>query len=411
MKKIVCIIILILLGVNTVGCEDSNAKTLVKYPDNTNIDYESDDEFIKSANEFACKTAYEILTDNVKNENINYSPISVYFALSLAATGANDSSKEELFDLLCINGKDKDYLSEECYKLFNSLYFDKGKSKLKIANSLWLKNGIEFKDEFIINAVEKFYASLFNIDFSSKKELKKMTEWVSDNTNNLLNPTFEPDKDKILSIINTIYFYDTWLEEFKKQDNTNEIFYLPSGEEKNCVFMNKSFSDHKYYIGENYISSSLDFENCGSIKFILPNENVEIADLLESNDILNNIMNREFIDKATVNFKLPKFQIESKFDIKKTLQDMGVEKIFNEADFSDMTDKDIFISDINQGTYISLDEKGVEAAAYTEIGMKLTSVDDIKIIQMTLNRPFIYVLTAKNGTILFVGVCSDPTFQ
>ena len=41
-----------------------------------------DDNFIKAINEFSYKTSTNILTDT--GENINYSPLSLYFALSLA---------------------------------------------------------------------------------------------------------------------------------------------------------------------------------------------------------------------------------------------------------------------------------------------------------------------------------------
>ena len=103
------------------------------------------------------------------------------------------------------------------------LYTDNESGKRKIANS-WLDddmNGepIEFKKSFVKNAAENFYASSHSVDFADADTTEKaMTKWVFDNTNGTLNPSFEFDRDQIISIINTIYFYDQWIDRFNKDD-------------------------------------------------------------------------------------------------------------------------------------------------------------------------------------------------
>jgi serine protease inhibitor len=90
---------------------------------------------------------------------------------------------------------------------------------------------------------------------------------------------------------------------------------------------------------------------------------------------------------------------------------LGVSKAFDEnaADFSAITD-DVrpFISAIKQETFITIDEVGVEAAAYTKVDMSVTSIIiPENRIEMTLNRPFIYCVTSQNGMPLFIGICME----
>jgi serpin B len=56
-----------------------------------------------------------------------------------------------------------------------------------------------------------------------------------------------------------------------------------------------------------------------------------------------------------------------------------------------------------------MDENGVEAAAYTVLGMIGSAAPPAKEIQMNLNRPFLFTITSQEGAVLFMGVCGNPT--
>jgi serine protease inhibitor len=91
------------------------------------------------------------------------------------------------------------------------------------------------------------------------------------------------------------------------------------------------------------------------------------------------------------------------------LKALGISSAFSleSADFSGMTDAPAFISGVKQETHISIDENGVEASAFTEIAYAGAAMPEDQ-AEMILDRPFIYGITAGNGTLLFVGVCMDP---
>jgi serpin B len=57
-----------------------------------------------------------------------------------------------------------------------------------------------------------------------------------------------------------------------------------------------------------------------------------------------------------------------------------------------------------------MDENGVEAAAYTIIEMETGSAaPPEEQIEMNLNRPFLFTITSREGAVLFIGVCGNPT--
>ena len=99
-------------------------------------------------------------------------------------------------------------------------------------------------------------------------------------------------------------------------------------------------------------------------------------------------------------------------DILKDMEGLGLTRMVQEApDFSAMLDREAEVSAISQETYIALDEKGVEAAGYTEIMMKETSMpfpEEIETLILILDRPFLYLITDEAGTPLFVGIVRNP---
>lgn len=99
-----------------------------------------------------------------------------------------------------------------------------------------------------------------------------------------------------------------------------------------------------------------------------------------------------------VTWKIPKFNFSSKFEVVEVLNRLGINSAFaTDADFSGITDHPAFISDIVQETHISLDENGVEASDFTQVSYSTGGLVEGDSIEMILNHPFIYGITADNG--------------
>lgn len=133
-----------------------------------------EEDFLEAVREFSYRTASEILHET--DGNITYSPLSFYYALALAGSGADSTTEEEILAILGLDSSEK--LSAQCGYLYRLLYTDNDISKLKIANSLWLDKNAVFYDDYMENAVNNFYSSLFSVDFQDKVTAEIMSQWV-----------------------------------------------------------------------------------------------------------------------------------------------------------------------------------------------------------------------------------------
>ncbi|MBS6952909.1 MAG: serpin family protein [Enterocloster asparagiformis] len=362
------------------------------------------EEFAGAARAFSFETASRLLAKDT--ENRNYSPLSLYYALALAAQGAEGKTEQELLAVLGV--KDKTELAGQCGNLYRLLYTDNEYSRLKLANSLWAKEGMELKEGFLNAAQDDFYASVYPVDFADPETGKAMGRWISQQTNGTLAPQLDTSPRDILAIINTVYFYDQWVNRFEQSANTQGTFTTAGGQEVKCEYMHLTGAFQAYYEGEGYSGTELWLKDNGSLFLILPDEGVDARDLIKQEGKLARMFERENGQGGLMDLSLPKFSFEDSMDLAEMLQDMGVKEAFGvEADFSAMSDEPAFISLIRQETHIGINEDGVEASAYTEIAVAGAGLPDGR-HALDFNRPFIFGIISDSGIPLFLGVCNNP---
>jgi serine protease inhibitor len=362
-----------------------------------------DSDFLAALNSFSYATASSVLSGAASNAN--YSPLSLYFALALAGTGANGETQSQIFDLLGVSSGNE--VSAQCGNLYRLFYTDHEISKLKIANSLWLDNHTVFHESFVQNAAGNFYAGAYEVDFADETTGKIMGRWISDNTNGTLSPDFQTDAEQILSIINTVYFYDEWINSFSEARTAEAVFHAPKGDVK-VDFMNQTMSSSSFAKGDGFIRSSLGLKGSGQMVFILPDEGMSVSELLSSAEGVRMLFEGGESGFGEVIWQIPKFSFDSEYELVDILKTLGMTDAFEQnADFSGMTDGTAFITGITQQTHIAINENGVEASAFTNITY-VGSAMSIGRAEIFLDRPFIYGITAADGTLLFVGVCSNP---
>ena len=401
------------------GCSGSTSKIAsIAYPASIAADdYEAqnalrqqnqvDEGIIESVNDFSFDSAAVVLS--AEEENVCYSPISLYMALAMLSTGAEGDTKKELTQLLKV--ADTGYLSEQMGMLYRLMYYDNDISKLYMTNSLWMNKDYEIKPEFVQNAMDKFYAAANTLDFSDVKSGETISQWISDNTNGLLEPEIKVNPQNLMLILNTIYLNDQWSNKFEDSVTKQDTFYLADGQSADAQFMYGEFHTD-ITEGDGYTAASLYMKNTGRMIFVLPDEGVDTASILGSADVMAAIADSQNSRSGLVKISLPKFDFDSEFDLVDSLRRLGMELSFdpNNANFSNMTDMQAYVSGVKQGSNVSVDENGVEAAAYTAITINTTAaIEDNESIELKLNRPFIFIVQSNEGIPLFIGVVQNPT--
>lgn len=432
MKKLIALLLAFAMVLTLAGCNTSikgNAVTLAAeavYPEpfkkddfETQWNYWEEnrvsEDFLTSFNDFGWKTTAQLLKN--QPSGTLYSPISLYYALALTAAGAEGDTAAQLYDLL---GSDRDTVTEESGKLFRFLYHDDKNSVLTIANSIWMDSEVQgipitYAEDYKKTAVDDYYSSLFTADFASKETGKAIEKWISDATRGKLSYAPEVSDDAMMAIINTIYLKAAWQDEFSKITTRKETFTRADGTEEQTDFMHQT-TEAYFHRGEGYTAASLPLRGNGvrEVVFVLPDEGVTVDDILNGDDPFQSFRTAadsyEDWDKCwwEIAWSVPKFEYDSKLDMVEALKALGVTDAFvsDVADFSRMSDAPApFISKVLQGTHIGMDEEGVEAAAYTVIGLECGAAAPMNLeqVEMNLNRPFLYSIIGGNGATLFTG--------
>ncbi|MBU5311346.1 hypothetical protein KQI38_04850 [Tissierella carlieri] len=375
-----------------------------------------DKNFLKELGKFSIKSSSLVLSRTDKDINSLYSPISLYMALSMAAETANGETQEEILRVL--NMDSIDMVRSETGKLFRKLYYHNEIGKLSLGNSLWLNKDVRFNINTLDLLAKDYYASSFSLDFNDNESSKKISKWVSNQIGGKLENRYDDfslNQDDVMALVSTIYFYDEWIDRFNINDTKEDEFYLEDGNIVKSDFMNMKYGSHSFVGVDGYTVSHLNLKNNGRMIFILPDEGLSPFDIISDPQLLDEAINSLSTDKrkmGEVIFKIPKFKFSSKLKLKDICEELGIKEIFQEtSDFTSLSDtKPLFISDITQSSTISIDEKGVEATAYTKIDYTGAAQPNGR-AEMILNRPFIFAITGVEGSPLFIGIINNPNIE
>lgn len=373
------------------------------------------DEFSNAISEFNEKTA-SLLYNN--EGNINFSPTSLYLALSLAKLGgADDPGLVELLGIDSFKGVEYSYekqgtsyelyvpedeneaLADQCQRLLNWVDLDRDYTKINIASSIWSER--EIKLPFAELVSEKLYAEVYN-----SLDPKKMSDWIKKQTGGQLAPELETLEEQLLSILTTVSFEAQWTDKFQKSNNEKGSFHSPNGD-VDAEFMQRT-DIGSFRRGEDYTTASLGFKDGGSMTIVLPDEGTDIRALLKDKGLTELLEGGES-KCGHIIWYFPKFEFDSDISFKELLTELGAGGIFdcnsgmakNITDFEPMT-----IAGISQETTISVDERGVSAAAYTRIDYCGSPMPE-DTADMHMDRPFLYAIEYQ-GALLFVGIVDDP---
>jgi serpin B len=179
--------------------------------------------------------------------------------------------------------------------------------------------------------------------------------------------------------------------------------------------MHRTQENWSYYQGKGVTASVQYFQNGGKMLFILPDEDKTPTDVLENTELLASLLNWEALDQSTaqVEWSIPRFTLKKTLDLKDGLTALGLGELFDEngnpLSLLSGDGTPAYIGHAEQGTAISIDEVGCEAASYVEIEATAGSSEPPEdLVRMSLNRPFVFAILSENDVPLFLGAVSNP---
>ena len=238
-----------------------------------------------------------------------------------------------------------------------------------------------------------------------------LRKWTDQNTGGLLteytkNLKLEPDT--VLALVTTIYYKAAWVDEFYAAGNTKEIFHGTKGDA--TVDMMHQTDTMGVMEAEKFTAVRLPLKDSGDMYFYLPKEGVAVNELTEDEAVFDALPSTDTAQWASyrVNLTLPKFKVSKETDLMKTLAAMGITDATDagEANFKPLTDasNNFFLNRATHAVMVEVDEQGVTGAAYTMLAMAEGAMQMDEPLDITFDRPFLFLVTAEDGSLLFSGV-------
>lgn len=351
------------------------------------------------------------------DENACYSPASFYMALAMVAAGADGEAQQQMFDALGVQSTEE--LDEYCQDQLREIAVTDETSTIEVANSLWSNVGYTFQAEYQKAVEEYFDAGAFDVEFGTRQTDDMIRDWISEETRGLLEPDIGTDAAMVAMLVNTIYFNDNWIEPFAEGETAPDTFHAEAGDVQ-AQFMHNTTDYGGFIEAEGFTAAQLPFAGGSTCTFYLPDEGTSVSELVETPDSVEKLLAATPNSQAQISWSVPRFATSSSFDdLVECAKELGMTDVFDPAKgdmFRNMivadngSDMGFYVSDAIQETCIDLNELGVEAAAYTAMTVRATSLapESTEVVEFVLDRPFVYSITASNGAPLFIGVVANP---
>lgn len=365
---------------------------------------------------FSNKLLYK-LVDSKGNDNIAISPSRLQNVLVLVANWASPQIRKTILEGIGSEVMEMDEANVLCNK--EHLYLTSWKEgdgdyipTIETNTFLWMKKGLELKEDGLSSVSSDFDVALREVDFSQPEIKDIINQAINEASHGLIkeiNSDIQPLTQMLLTDI--LYFKAKWDERFYEEDTAERIFYGTKGKEK-VPMMRKTdalmYSETQtcQVVQLRYMCMS-EQDKCFTMRIYLPKEKCSIPEVLQE------LWNSEFYFDMTeeeVKLTLPKFTIKSNVDMKQVLRQIGLECIFETADIVPGLVNDVRIDNISQQVKIKVDENETEAAALTEMcvamGPPPTGIKEPVVVNV--NRPFMFEIAEEySNTILFTGIINN----
>jgi serpin B len=379
-----------------------------------NLD-EKSAQLVEADNAFGLEL-FQQIRENSDEENLMISPLSVSVALAMAYNGAGSETKSEMEKVLKLNGLTKEQINASYEKLISALQSLDEEVVFELANAIFYAEGFSVKQKFLDINRQVYDAEVEALNFNNSASVDIINGWVAEKTHDKIEKIIEQlnPLDRMV-LLNAIYFYGTWTNKFDEEGTHNLSFRKTDGTTLEVPMMSKL---EKLLYKENTLFKAIKMPYGNgqyNMVVMLPVGSNSSQDIIDVLTIANwNSWMATFEMAERVKITMPRFKYAFETSLKDVLKNLGMEKAFlpNKADFSGISNEDLYISEAIHKSYIDVNETGTEAAAVTGLVFATTSMEQNPPVSFYVDRPFVYAITENDtGAILFIGEVNHPEYD
>jgi serpin B len=369
--------------------------------------------------------------------NVCLSPTSIAIALAMVRPGARGQTAAEMDAVLHGFGADGDasevaalleqlrganqYLSSDGYPLLPGATPDPASPdpavQLSLADAAFLQRDLHFERSYLDTLAGEFGAGVGLLDFRTNPEAARqaINKWAADQTRGRIPEALAPgdlDDTARIALADAIYLKAAWAEKFDPAKTKNLTFTTGSGAKRSLPTM-AGVETIGYAATKDYRAIDLPYSGDFSMTVVVPGDMSAFLGALTA-EKLDAIVASESAHE--VDLTLPRFSIDSRFELSDVLSAMGMPTAFMpQADLSGITtETSLMLKKVVHEANIDVVEDGTTAAAVTVVvGVGMGGAPPAwPKAQMHVDRPFLYFIRdTMSGAILFMGVVNDPSAE
>ena len=395
MKKLIALLLVLAMALGMTACSQVNANDLMKDVPAKAVDVLPDmDAGAAAAADFGVRL---FKTSMEEGKNTLISPLSVLYALSMTANGADGETLAQMEQVL---GMDVDNLNSYMLAYLDLLPETKD-YKMSLANSIWFKDDPNFivEQSFLQTNADYYGAGAYKAAFDEGTR-NDINNWVKEHTDGMIPEIIDEIPDEaIMYLVNALSFDAKWADEYEEHQIREGRFTMEDGTRQDVDMMH---SQEDTYLEDDMATGFIKYYKDRKYAFVamLPNEGVSVSQYVDSLtgehlwELLNNPQD------VTVFASIPKFETDYDIEMSEVLQEMGMTDAFDwrVADFSklgtyNVDGMNICINRVLHKTFISVTEQGTRAGAATAVEMVAEgAMEIVEFKEVVLDRPFVYML-------------------
>ncbi|XP_065762593.1 serpin A3-5-like [Muntiacus reevesi] len=372
-----------------------------------------DDHTLASSNTDFAFSLYKKLALKNPSKNVIFSPLSISIALAFLSLGARGPTLTEILEGLKFNLTEiqEKEIHQGFQHLLQTLNPVSNELQLSAGNAMFVQEELELLDKFIEDAQVLYSSEAFSTNFGDQEAAKRLINgYVKNKTQGKIEELFKFLSPRtVLVLVNYIYFKAQWKTRFDPRHTQQAEFHVSENKTVEVPMMTLGL-ETPYFRDEELGCTlvELTYTSNDSALLILPDEG-KMQDLEAKLNPETLTRWRESLQPSRIHeLYLPKFSIKNDYELKDTLSQLGIKKIFADADLSGITGTgDLAVSQVVHSAVLDVDEEGTEGAAATGIGIVLTS---FRRTTVRFDRPFLIAIVLKDTqSIIFLGKVTNPS--
>jgi serpin B len=331
-------------------------------------------------------------------------------ALGLAATGAAGRTRQEILDLLTAGAE-----PEKLAKLLSAAALDTRSAEsdalFRVSSTLWADERANVRSEYAKELSGWPGAAVRSQEFAADPEAARgvINADVKRTTNGLVPEALPRGRitvETVAVLVNALYLKLGWVYRFPEGATTDAPFRAPAG--THDVPTMRLQERIGYQSAAAWQAATLPAEEGVDVVLLLPEGELAEGETSLGEATLDDLLTGG--GQREVELYLPKFRLEDKYSLDGVLRSLGIDAMFDAADFSPMFEGEgISVDSVDHQAVLRVDEQGFEGAAVTTtIFMMAAVVGHEEPLVLRFDRPFLlFVRHRETGAIYFSARVTD----